>query len=432
MADQVPATACGALNLSLFVVLALILANVALVCAKSTIEPCSNSDSCNALLGYTLYTDLKVSEVASLFQVDPILILTANAIDVSYPDVENHILPSQLFVKIPISCSCVDGIRKSVSTRYKTRPSDTLSSIADSIYAGLVSSDQIREANSISDPSVLDVGQTLVVPLPCTCFNGTDNSLPAIYLSYVVQSDDTLAGIAFRYSTTITDLMDVNAMGNPAIKAGDIYAVPLPACASKFPGYASDFGLIVPNGSYAITASHCVQCSCGPGNLNMYCMPAPFAVSCTSMQCRNSNLMLGNFTAQQSSAGCNVTSCSYGGFVNGTILTTLSSSLQPRCPGPQQFPPVKAPPTTVTRDSNFPPAPAPQFDGSPAPGSGSGSIPSTTSSLPGLSPASGPVGSSSGLNPAPSSASSLMNPFASISAAILLFIIVNFLASFSL
>ena len=51
-------------------------------------------------------------------------------------------------------------------------------------------------------------------------------------------------------------------------------------------------------------------------------MPAPFAVSCSSMQCRNSNLMLGNYTAQQSSAGCNVTSCSYGGFVNGTILTT--------------------------------------------------------------------------------------------------------------
>ncbi|KAJ6306241.1 hypothetical protein OIU76_001259 [Salix suchowensis] len=47
-------------------------------------------------------------------------------------------------------------------THYKTRPSDTLSSIADSIYAGLVSVDQIKEANSIDDPSVLDVGQNLV------------------------------------------------------------------------------------------------------------------------------------------------------------------------------------------------------------------------------------------------------------------------------
>lgn len=202
--------------------------NVGLVSSKSTIEPCSNADTCNALLGYTLYTDLKVSEVASLFQVDSIAILTSNAIDISFPDVENHILPAQLFLKVPITCSCVDGIRKSVSTKYKTRPSDTLASIADSIYSGLVSADQIKEANSISDPSVLDVGQTLVVPLPCTCFNGTDNLLPAIYLSYVVKPVDSLTGIAASYSTTITDLMNVNAMGSTAIKAGDILAVPLP------------------------------------------------------------------------------------------------------------------------------------------------------------------------------------------------------------
>lgn len=55
---------------------------------------------------------------------------------------------------------------------------------------------------------------------------------------------------------------------------------------------------------------------------SLYCMPASLAVSCSSMQCRNSNLMVGNYTAQQSSAGCNITSCNYGGFVNGTIVTT--------------------------------------------------------------------------------------------------------------
>ncbi|KAK8930812.1 LysM domain-containing GPI-anchored protein 1 [Platanthera zijinensis] len=80
-----------------------------LVLSKSTIEPCSVSDTCNALAGYTLYTDLKVSEVAALFQVDPILILTANAFDISIPDVENHILPSGLFLNIPTLCSCADA-----------------------------------------------------------------------------------------------------------------------------------------------------------------------------------------------------------------------------------------------------------------------------------------------------------------------------------
>ena len=211
----------------LFLLLQVLIAPPSVTC-KSTIEPCTNSDSCNALLGYTLYTDLKVSEVASLFQIDPIALLTANAIDISYPDVEHHILPSKLFLKVPISCTCADGIRKSVSTHYRTRPSDTLSSIADSVYGGLVSADQLAEANSISDPSVLDVGQSLMVPLPCTCFNGTDNSLPAIYMSYVVQPVDTLAAIAARYFTTLTDLMNVNAMGSTAITDGDILSIPIP------------------------------------------------------------------------------------------------------------------------------------------------------------------------------------------------------------
>lgn len=82
-------------------------------------------------------------------------------------------------------------------------------------------------ANSETDLSVLDVGTRLVIPLPCTCFNVTDDSLPALYLSYVVRQIDTMAGIAKRFSTTVTDLTTVNAMGAPDINPGDILAVPL-------------------------------------------------------------------------------------------------------------------------------------------------------------------------------------------------------------
>lgn len=170
--------------------------------AKSTIEPCSNYNTCSALVGYSLYTDLKVSELAAIFSVDPISLLLVNAIDISYPDVENHILPEGLFIKIPISCSCVDGIRKSSSTVYKTRPSDTLASISTVIYGGLVSADQIKEANpkaALSDPSVLNIGTKLNIPLPCTCFDNKDNDLPTIYMSYVVAPTDTLMELAARY-----------------------------------------------------------------------------------------------------------------------------------------------------------------------------------------------------------------------------------------
>ncbi|KHN47028.1 LysM domain-containing GPI-anchored protein 1 [Glycine soja] len=213
--------------------------------------------------------------------------------------------------------------------------------------------------------------------------------------------------------------MNVNAMGSTAINDGDILAVPIPACASNFPKSASDFGLLVPNGSYAITAGHCVQCSCGPKNLDLYCMPASLAVSCSSMQCRGSNLMLGNVTVQQTSGGCNVTSCNYDGIVNGSIVTTLSPSLQPRCPGLQEFPPLVAPPTTVARDTVFAPAPAPLFDGAGPASPKSSLVPSA--GLPGgFSPANGPI---SGISSGASVACSLVKPLPTLTNALVLLLV---------
>ncbi|KAL5661334.1 hypothetical protein ACJX0J_028459, partial [Zea mays] len=103
-------------------------------------------------------------------------------------------------------------------------------------------------------------------------------------------------------------------------------------CASAFPNSASDYGLLVANGTYALTAGNCVECSCGPANLNLYCTPSSLSASCSSMQCSNSSLILGNVTAQPTTGGCSVSSCNYDGYVNGTIATSLSSGLQPMCP----------------------------------------------------------------------------------------------------
>ncbi|ONK61394.1 uncharacterized protein A4U43_C08F29450 [Asparagus officinalis] len=369
--------------------------------SKSTIEPCSGSDACTSLVGYTLYTDLKISE-CRLFQVGPLL--PRSAVQLHHPAPRRRNASStRLFLASPPPAPASDGLRRSLSHPLPHRPSDTLSLIASSIFSGLTSPEQIRDANSMADAdpdASLEVGQSLVIPLPCTCFNNTDSFLPAVYLSYVVQPADTVPGIAARYDTTVSDIMNVNGLGSPVVKAGDIVAIPLPACTSKFPSYASDSGLVVANGSYAITADHCVQCSCGPGDLNLYCMPASLSASCSSMQCRNSNLMLGNITSQSTSAGCNVTSCSYGGFVNGTIVTTLSTTLQPRCPAVHQFPAVIPPPTEVTPEPFLAPAPAPVAAES------GGLMPSPKASapggfvMPGVSSANGPAGSISGSNAA--------------------------------
>ncbi|KAG2610267.1 lysM domain-containing GPI-anchored protein LYP6-like [Panicum virgatum] len=357
--------------------------------AKTTIEPCSGADACPALLGYTLYADMKVSEVAALFGADPAAVLAANALDFASPGAANRILPAGTPLRVPTRCACADGVRKSVAVRYAARPADTLGSVADVVFAGLPSADQIRTANGLAaeDPDApLNPGQQLVIPLPCVCFNSTDNNLPAVYLSYVVRVGDTVQSIAASHATTVTDVSNVNAMGSPIVAPGDILAIPLPACASAFPNSASDSGLLVANGTYALTAGNCVECSCGPASLNLYCTPAPASLtaSCSSMQCPNSNLILGNVTAQPTSGGCSVSSCNYGGYVNGTIATSLSSGLQPTCPGPHQFPPLTALPTAANHVSYSPAA-------APGPGEAGGAITGGSNAF----PANGPGGSPS-------------------------------------
>ncbi|XP_062228396.1 lysM domain-containing GPI-anchored protein LYP6-like [Phragmites australis] len=375
-----PASAAAAL-------LVILAAALRLATAKTTIEPCSGADACPALLGYTLYAEMKVSEVAALFAADPAALLAANALGFASPGAANRILPAGTPLRVPTRCACADGVRKSVAVRYAVRTADTLASVADFVFAGLASADQIRTANGLAeeDPDApLDPSLTLVIPLPCVCFNSTDNNLPAVYLSYVVRVGDTVQSIAASHATTVTDISNVNAMGSPIVAPGDILAIPLPACASAFPNSASDYGLLVANGTYALTAGNCVECSCGPVNLNLYCTPASLTASCSSMQCSNSSLMLGNMTAQPTSGGCSVSSCSYGGYVNGTIATSLSSGLQPTCPGPHKFPPLMELPTAPNHGP-FSPSPAP------GPGEAGGAIPG---SLPGgsnVSPANGPA-----------------------------------------
>jgi hypothetical protein len=65
-----------------------------------------------------------------------------------------------------------------------------------------------------------------------------------------------------------------------------------------------------------VDRNHCI-----PSYASLYCTPASLSASCPSTQCSDSNVLLGNASTHATSAGCNVSSCSYGGFVNGTIET---------------------------------------------------------------------------------------------------------------
>lgn len=193
------------------------------VVAKSVFEPCNASDSCPSYLLYRLPLDSKISEIAFRFKVNVSDLLAANFIDSNQV---NQILPEKSFVKIPILCSCVNGIRRFSSTHYTIGVADTLMSISE-LYGGLVSAEQIGIANGVDAQHPLASGQSLVIPLPCTCFNNSNNDVDSVYMSYVVQSGDDLTRIAAEYGVTVGNLEIINGLGQPQIDPGDILAIPL-------------------------------------------------------------------------------------------------------------------------------------------------------------------------------------------------------------
>lgn len=200
--------------------------------SKSIIEPCFSSDTCTSYLSYRLPYESKISEIAYKFQINVTDLLSANAMDWSKPSSYNQILPTKSTIKIPISCPCIDGIRRSFSTNYSIKVADSLDSIAES-YGGLVSVEQIKSVNNISDENLIRRGGGgaggIVIPLPCTCFNNSNYGSPAVYLSYVVKEGENLSSIADEYGVTVSNLENVNGLSYPVqIHPADILAIPLP------------------------------------------------------------------------------------------------------------------------------------------------------------------------------------------------------------
>ncbi|MDH3248575.1 MAG: LysM peptidoglycan-binding domain-containing M23 family metallopeptidase [Acidimicrobiia bacterium] len=98
------------------------------------------------------------------------------------------------------------------SAGYEVQPGETLAEIAadhGTTVAALV------EANGITNPDLIVVGQVLTLP------GETGEE------SHTVSAGETLAGIAARYGVTVSDLIDANGLSNPdLLSIGQLVAIP--------------------------------------------------------------------------------------------------------------------------------------------------------------------------------------------------------------
>jgi LysM repeat protein len=105
---------------------------------------------------------------------------------------------------------------------YKVRMGDTLGSIAKQFG---VTADAIIQANSLTNPDVLMIGQELKIPGQSqTTQTGSGQTAEGVY---VVSKGDTLSGIAKRYGISLAELQQLNGLTNPdQIAVGQKLRVP--------------------------------------------------------------------------------------------------------------------------------------------------------------------------------------------------------------
>lgn len=297
---------------------------------------CSNTENttCRALISYSNPNGTTLSEIRSLFNVKHLLdIVGANNLP-SNTTKSYKVNPNEV-IKVPFPCRCSNGTGLSNGVPvYKIKKGDTLYDIATTTFAGLVKFPQIQVANKLPDANNITAGDTLYIPLPCSCdqVGGTT----VVHYAHLVPAGASVEGIAQEYGTTQQILLALNNISNPkSLQAGQILDVPLRACSSSVKTSSLDYPLLVANATYAYTANECVKCKCdSSNNYILQCEPSNLKPTnwsvCPSMQC-SSNVFIGNTTSSTDS--CNRTTCAYTGYrarnISAELVTQNTCAVPP-------------------------------------------------------------------------------------------------------
>lgn len=189
---------------------------------------CSSGEKlkCQALAGYVPENETTYQAIKDLFQVQSLLALYgANNIDPSTAPSKK--VPGGTAVRVPFPCACYNGIwasdRRPV---YEVKKGDYLYAIATTTYRYLVNFHRIAAVNNVADESLIQIGQQLWIPLPCSC--DAVDGLETVHLAHVVAAGSILAEIAGQFGTTESTLMMLNNIPDAkSLEENQLLDVPL-------------------------------------------------------------------------------------------------------------------------------------------------------------------------------------------------------------
>ncbi|XP_021302963.1 chitin elicitor-binding protein isoform X2 [Sorghum bicolor] len=282
--------------------------------------------TCNAAIAYAVPNATTYSELVVRFNTTSTIadLLGANGLPPTY-DYEDSSTPitAETVVRVPFRCRCGrNGVGESVGGPiYVVQPMDGLDHIARDVFDAFVTYQEIATANNISDVNLIQIGQKLRIPLPCSCdqVDGAD----VMHLAYSVAEGEDSPGIAAKFGVAENTLLSVNKITDPkSLQQGQILDVPLPVCNSSIDHLSADHNLLLPYGTYAVTAQGCVQCSCMIDQWNkdqqLDCVPVQDE-KCPAVPVCTGALKLGQ--------ACGSKMCAYEGYVSDSTSLTIYTTL---------------------------------------------------------------------------------------------------------
>ncbi|KAJ1298927.1 hypothetical protein BS78_01G491500 [Paspalum vaginatum] len=280
--------------------------------------------TCRSAMGYAVPNATTYGELAARFNTTTTLAELLGANDLAPSTPGSTPVAAKATVRVPYRCLCgSNGVGQSDGGPvYVVQPQDGLDAIARNVFDAFVTYQEIADANGIKNVNLIDVGQKLKIPLPCTC-DPVDGDR-VMHYAYSVAKGDEASAIAAKFGVDQQTLLKVNGIADTkSLLQGQILDVPLPVCQSSISSTSADYNLLVPNGTYALTADNCIQCSCSANNYQqLNCTPVQGNTRCPAVQPCTGGLNLGQVT---NGTGCESMMCAYSGYTNTTSLSIHTS-----------------------------------------------------------------------------------------------------------
>jgi hypothetical protein len=170
---------------------------------------CNVSAPCDTYVVYRTQSSgyLDLGSISDLFGTSRARIASANNLDLA---AEDGVLLSGQPLLVPVRCGCTGNL-SFANVTYPIRSGDIFYNLAITSYENLTDHNLIHELNPAAEPTNLQIGQEVTVPIFCRCPTRSERSRGVQSLiTYVWQQDDTVSKVSSLMNATVDDIAEAN------------------------------------------------------------------------------------------------------------------------------------------------------------------------------------------------------------------------------